>query len=98
MALVPEGIPPVFLFCPAEYSHFYSKNPEYLYRIASNKKLGRGMVCVSMGNEDAVTELSVFVRMYQKNTRLPIGSLNEIVCRKNAEGANESSKANLAQD
>lgn len=79
MTLVPEGIPPVFLFCPAEYATIYAKNPDYLFEIASSKTLGRGMVCLDMDNEDRLTELSVFIRMYQKNTGLKIGNVEEIV-------------------
>lgn len=89
MTLVPEGLPPVFLFCPAEYSLFYAHNPEYLYEISSSKTLGRGMVCIEVNNEDSVTDLSAFVRMYQKNTGLRIADLEEIARQKNAEGVNK---------
>lgn len=80
--LVPENIPAPFLFCPAEYVPIYMKKPEYLYEIASCRTLGRGMVCLDTDNIDRCLEISNFVRIYQKNTGLLIGSLEEIAYRK----------------
>lgn len=80
--LVPENIAPPFLFCLAEYIPIYRKNPGYLYETATPRTLGRGMVCLDMDNADAVTEASVFIKMYQKSSKLLIGSLEEIAYRK----------------
>ena len=80
--LVPENIFTPFLFCPAEYFPVYLENPDSLYEIATSRTLGRGMVCMDMGNLDLCMEVAVFVRMYQKNSGLLIGCLEEIAYRK----------------
>ncbi len=80
--LVPENICPPFLFCLAEYSAVYQKNPDYLYQQATPRTLGRGMVCLDMDDVDGVAEVSGFVRMHQKSSGLLIGCLEEIAYKK----------------
>ncbi len=80
--LVPENLESPFLFTPSEYSHFYIDDPGYLDEIAVSRTLGRGMVCLYMDNADNMTEIASFVRAYQRNCQLPIGSLEEIAFRK----------------
>ncbi len=82
MKLVPVNMPATFVFCPAEYVPVYRKNPEYLYEIAVARTLGRGMVCINMDSADGCMDAAEFVKMYQKNTGLLIGSLEEISYKK----------------
>lgn len=81
MKLVPEGAEAPFLFCPAEYSLIYKKNRDYLWSSAATRTLGRGMVCIDMDHDDGCQDVSSFVRMYQKNTGLLIGNIEEIAMR-----------------
>lgn len=76
--LVPEGIEPPFLFCPAEYFSIYLKNPDYLYEIATVRTLGRGMVCIDMTDTDSRFDVANFVRMYRKSSGLSIADLEDI--------------------
>lgn len=71
-----------FLFCPAEYSFMYQKNPEYLYKVAVDKNFGRGMICIEMGEPDANSDVANFVKMYQNNSGMLISSLEEIAFKK----------------
>lgn len=80
--LVPENLTAPFLFCPAEYVPIYRKNPVYLYEIATPRTLGRGMICLDLDDVDTVLEAATFVRIYQKNSNLLIGSLEEIAYKK----------------
>ncbi len=80
--LVPNNRPAAFLFCPAEYTILYDKNPEYLYENALSRTLGRGMICMDMENADSALDIANFIKMYQKNTGVLIGSLEEISYRK----------------
>ena len=82
MKLVPENMFVPFLFCPAEFTVLYAKNPEYLYETATPRTLGRGMVCLEMDDVDTLMEIASFVRLYQKGSRLLIGSLEEIAYKK----------------
>ena len=80
--LVPVNQGPTFLFCPTEYAFMYLKNPDYLYETASDKTLGRGMVSVELDSSDNIYDAGGFVRFYQNNSDLLIGSLEEIAFRK----------------
>lgn len=68
--LVPENQEPVFYF-----NHKEAKK----YAI---RTLGRGMICLDMGDYDKVLDIAAFVRTYQKNSGLLIGSLEEIAYRR----------------
>ena len=68
--LVPVNQEPVFFF-----THKESKK----YAI---RTLGRGMICLDMGDYDKVLDVAAFVRTYQKNSGLLIGSLEEIAYKR----------------
>lgn len=80
--LVPDNMPAPFLFCPAEYVILYMKNPDYLYEIATPRTLGRGMICLDMDDVDSLMEIATFVQIYQKSSKLLIGSLEEIAYKR----------------
>lgn len=69
--LVPENQEPVFFFSHREAG---SKKP-------TSRTLGRGMICLDMGDYDKVLDVASFVRTYQRNSGLLIGSLEEIAYR-----------------
>lgn len=73
---------PVMLFCPAEYTQLYLNNREKLDKTATNRTLGRGMVCIDMTDENGILDVANFIRIYQKNGGGLIGSLEEISYRK----------------
>ena len=81
-AIVQKYAPAPVLFCPAEYSPVYGKNPAYLYEIAVPRTLGRGIVCLEMRDADTLVDVGAFVKMYQNKSGLPIGSLEEIAYKK----------------
>ena len=89
--LVPESAEPAFLFCPAEYGFMYFKNPDYLNASAATKTLGRGMVCIELMSPDTLYEAASFVKIYQKNSGMLIGSLEEIAFNKGIISAEEVS-------
>ena len=66
--LVPDNQEPVFSF-----SH-RDANPTK----ATPRTLGRGIICLDMGDYDKVLDVATFVRTYQRNSGLLIGSLEEI--------------------
>ena len=70
--LVPENQEPVFFF-----SHRDANS-----RKATPRTLGRGMICLDMGDYDKVLDVAAFVRTYQRNSGLPIGSLEEIAYKR----------------
>ena len=80
--LVPYKQDAVFLFCPAEDAFMYLRNPAFLYEEAAERTLGRGMINVNMVDIDAVMNVAGFVRFYQNNTGVLIGSLEEIADRR----------------
>lgn len=67
-----------FLFCPAEFSFMYYKNPLYVCENAVLKTLGRGIICLPLDTPDHINDVSSFVRIYQQNTGLKIQDLHEI--------------------
>lgn len=81
--LVPTNQRETFVFCPAEYAFMYFKEPSYLFDNAGEKTLGRGIVLFDMYGDDNIFNIGNFVRVYQQNTGLLIGSLEEIAYRQN---------------
>ena len=75
--LIPENQEPVMYFYTGEG---YDKR--YIRRAATPRTLGRGMICFDMGNYDSVLDVAGFVRTYQRNSGLLIGSLEEIAYRR----------------
>ena len=68
--LVPESHEPVFYFTHKEAKKY------------AIRTLGRGMICLDMGDFDKALDVAAFVRTYQKNSGLLIGSLEEIAYRR----------------
>ncbi len=76
--LVPQNQQAVFVFCPeADMDAYFSDKKEFVKK-ASVRTLGRGMVCLDMDDYDKIVDVSYFVRTYQKNAGLLIGSIEEI--------------------
>ena len=71
-----------FLFCPAEYTFMYFKNPAYLHKNAVIRSLGRGMICLPMDTPDQINDVAAFVRIYQANTGLLLEDIQDIAERK----------------
>lgn len=81
--LCPEWDITPFMFCPAEYTFMYFKNPAYLHKNAVIRSLGRGMICLTMDTPDQINDVAVFVRIYQSNTGLLVEDIVDIAERKN---------------
>lgn len=78
-----------FLFCPAEFTFMYYKNPSYLYENAVQKTLGRGMVCLPLDTPEQLNDVASFVRMYQTFTGLALQDLKEIAGHEMREDADD---------
>lgn len=87
--LVPTNQEPVFLFCREKRADAYFADKKKVFREASVRTLGRGMVCLDMYDYDKILEVASFIRAYQKNAGLLIGSLEEIAYRKGLITAEE---------
>ena len=66
--MVPDNQEPVFYFSRRD-----TNSKKY-----TTRTLGRGMICLDMGEYDTAMDVAGFVRTYQKNSGLLIGSLEEI--------------------
>ena len=75
--LVPENQEPVVFFYTGEG---YDK--KHIRRVATPRTLGRGMICFDMDDYDSILDVAGFVRTYQRNSRMLIGSLEEIAYRR----------------
>lgn len=80
--LVPENQEPVFFFSHGDDYLTDSKN---FVKTAAKRTLGRGMVCVDMSNQDKLLDVANFVRIYQQNSGLFIGKLDEVINHKSVE-------------
>lgn len=74
--LIPENQKPVFYFLPKG-----SPEKGQCSRCGS-RTLGRGMVCMDMGNQEKILDVATFVKAYEQNSGLLIGSLEEVAYRK----------------
>ena len=74
--LVPENQEPVFFF---SHGSAYFNDPKKFMKTAAKRTLGRGMVCLDMSDYEKSLDVANFVRIYQKNTGLLIGDLQEVV-------------------
>lgn len=74
--LVPENQEPVFFF---SHGSAYFEDPKKFMKNATKRTLGRGMVCLDMSDYDKSLDVANFVRIYQQNTGLRIGDLQEVV-------------------
>ena len=75
--LEPKNQEPVCFFIPGDKSGREIEIKQQVKR-AHSRTLGRGMVCFDMNNYDSILDVAEFVRTYQKNSGLLIGSLEEI--------------------
>ena len=80
LVLVPENQAPVFFFARESDSYFQDKK-RFVKSVAS-RTLGRGMICFDMSEPEKALDVAAFVKAYQNNTGLLIGSLEEIAYRK----------------
>ena len=75
--LEPRNQEPVCFFITADKNEREVEIRQQIER-AHSRTLGRGMVCFDMDNYDSILDVAEFVRTYQKNSGLLIGSLEEI--------------------
>ena len=78
-----------FLFCPAEYTFMYLKNPAYLQKKAAIRTLGRGMICLPINTPDQINDVASFVRIYQTNTGLLVEDIRDIAERRKSKQINK---------
>ena len=74
--LIPQNQEPVFFF---SHGSAYFEDPKKFMKTAAKRTLGRGMVCLDMSDYDKSLDVANFVRIYQQNTGLRIGDLQEVV-------------------
>lgn len=74
--MVPLNQEPMVFF--AQGNHSYFSDPKRFMKNAATRTLGRGMVCLDIGDRDRVLETASFVKTYQQNSGLLIASLEEI--------------------
>ncbi len=75
--LVPDSQEPVFFFAYGGEKYDRKK----IQRTATARTLGRGMICFDMDDYDSILDVAGFVKTYQKNSGMLIGSLEEIAYR-----------------
>lgn len=78
--LAPENQESVFIFSRADTRYF--TDYKRFIKAAAVRTLGRGMICLDMDDNDKSLEVAAFVKTYQKNSGLLIGSLEEVAYRK----------------
>lgn len=74
--LTPENQKPVFYFSHGDNQYFTDKGR--FIRSATNRTLGRGMICFDMADPESVLDVANFVRTYQKNSGMLVGSIEEV--------------------
>ena len=79
--LVPKNQEPIFLFSMNRESKFYFEDKKQFVRKASERTLGRGMVCLDMSDYNGALDVATFIRAYQQNSGLLIGDVEEIAYR-----------------
>lgn len=79
MKLVPENQEAMVFIA---HDDAYFRDRDEFMKNASTRTLGRGMVCLDMGDADSASQVAGFVETYQKNAGLLIGSLEEIAYRR----------------
>ena len=80
ITLVPQRQEPVFYFAQSTDVDCFAL--DQFYSTAQPKTIGRGMICLDMGDNDKILDVASFIRTYQQNTGLLIASLEEIAYRK----------------
>ncbi len=74
--LVPENQEPVFFFIPKNIEKKNQKNRHV------ERTLGRGMVSLDMADQEKILDVANFVKSYELNSGLLIGSIEEVAFRK----------------
>ena len=77
--LVPDNQEPVVFFSYGNDEYF--SNQRKFLRNSSKRTLGRGMICLNANCQDSILDIASFVRTYQNNSRMLIGSIEEISYR-----------------
>ena len=80
--LVPQNQKPVFYYVTSKDSDLYFKDKKRFKRSASERTLGRGMICFDMDDYDKILDVADFVRTYQSNSGLLIGDIEEVAYRR----------------
>lgn len=80
--LIPENQRPVAFCCRKDDLDCYVHDHDLFLERCTQRTLGRGMICFDMSDIDKVLDVAAFVRTYQKNSGLLIGSLEEIALKK----------------
>ena len=88
--LVPENQKPVFFCCRKDDLGAYFQEKERFAKSCAKRTLGRGMICFDMSDSDKALDVAGFVRTYQKNAGLLIGSLEEIAMKQGLITAEEA--------
>ena len=79
IGLKPENQEPVVFF--ARSGDYFADRKSFTESAAS-RTLGRGMICLDMSDPDRLPDIAAFIRTYQQNSGLLIGSLEEIAWRR----------------
>jgi transcriptional regulator with XRE-family HTH domain len=74
--LVPDNQAPIVFFSYKDDEYF--NNQKRFIRNSAKRTLGRGMVCINANSQDSILDIASFVRTYQSNSKMLIGSLEEI--------------------
>ena len=78
LKVVPANQEPVFFFIPEDMLVTYYSDKKRFCKKLTKRDLGRGMICLDMSDHDRILDVAVFVRTYQNNSGLLIGSLEEV--------------------
>ena len=76
VALAPEKQVPVAYFTNNSAEYFRDKKKFICSSL--RRTLGRGMICFTADNQDSIVDIAVFIKSYQKNSHMLLGSLEEI--------------------
>jgi transcriptional regulator with XRE-family HTH domain len=82
LKVVPANQEPVFFFIPGDMLAMYYSDKKRFFKRLNKRDLGRGMICLDMSDHDRILDVAMFVRTYQNNVGLLIGSLEEIAYKK----------------
>jgi len=74
--LIPDNQMPVVYF--SRNINDYYLNKTMFADLASKRTLGRGMICFDLGRHESFRDAATFIKAYQTNSGLLIGSLEEI--------------------
>ncbi len=78
--LIPENQDPVVYFSYGSDEYF--SNQKRFIKNAAKRNLGRGMICIKADNRDSILDIASIVKTYQTNSKMLLGSLEEISYKK----------------